>query len=88
MVGDAAHPGGAGQGASMAIEDALALAAVLQAQPITTAALKAARWLDERGRAGARDYESLRRWSLEEPALFWQNSVSSREPKCPRGRTT
>ncbi|MGW2559195.1 hypothetical protein ACWCXB_08120 [Streptomyces sp. NPDC001514] len=40
MVGDAAHSGGAGQGASMAIEDALALAAALQAEP-TTAALKA-----------------------------------------------
>ncbi|MGW1886169.1 FAD-dependent monooxygenase [Streptomyces sp. NPDC001970] len=40
LVGAAAHPGGAGQGASLAIEDALALAAALQAEPTTTAALE------------------------------------------------
>ncbi len=41
LLGDAAHPVGAGQGASMAIEDALALAAALQDQPTIAAALKA-----------------------------------------------
>ncbi|MFF0575410.1 FAD-dependent oxidoreductase [Streptosporangium saharense] len=33
LVGDAAHPVGAGQGASMAVEDALALAAALRDRP-------------------------------------------------------
>ncbi|GIH08261.1 FAD-dependent oxidoreductase [Rhizocola hellebori] len=41
LIGDAAHPVGAGQGASMAIEDALTLAAALQTQPTVAAALKA-----------------------------------------------
>jgi len=41
LIGDAAHPVGAGQGASMAIEDALVLAAALQAEPTIGAALKA-----------------------------------------------
>ncbi|MGW3605119.1 FAD-dependent monooxygenase [Micromonospora sp. NPDC005161] len=41
LVGDAAHPVGAGQGASMAIEDAVVLAAALQAEPTTAAGLKA-----------------------------------------------
>jgi 2-polyprenyl-6-methoxyphenol hydroxylase-like FAD-dependent oxidoreductase len=40
LVGDAAHPVGAGQGASMAIEDALALAAAVQAEPAIPAALR------------------------------------------------
>jgi salicylate hydroxylase len=40
LIGDAAHPVGAGQGASMAIEDALSLAAMLQAEPQVTAALR------------------------------------------------
>ena len=39
LIGDAAHPVGAGQGASMAIEDALALAVALQREPTITAAL-------------------------------------------------
>jgi salicylate hydroxylase len=39
LVGDAAHPVGAGQGASMAIEDAIALARQLQARPSVPAAL-------------------------------------------------
>ncbi|KFF98170.1 hypothetical protein IQ62_26480 [Streptomyces scabiei] len=41
LIGDAAHPVGAGQGASMAIEDALTLATVLRAQPTIPAALTA-----------------------------------------------
>ncbi|WP_050777848.1 NAD(P)/FAD-dependent oxidoreductase [Micromonospora sp. ATCC 39149] len=41
LIGDAAHPVGAGQGASMAIEDALVLAAALRAEPTIAAALKA-----------------------------------------------
>lgn len=41
LVGDAAHPVGAGQGASMAIEDALALAGALRAEPTIAAALTA-----------------------------------------------
>jgi 2-polyprenyl-6-methoxyphenol hydroxylase-like FAD-dependent oxidoreductase len=41
LVGDAAHPVGAGQGASMAVEDALALAAAVQAEPTVATALKA-----------------------------------------------
>jgi 2-polyprenyl-6-methoxyphenol hydroxylase-like FAD-dependent oxidoreductase len=41
LIGDAAHPVGAGQGASMAIEDALVLAAALRAEPSIPAALKA-----------------------------------------------
>ncbi|GGO28923.1 FAD-dependent oxidoreductase [Micromonospora parathelypteridis] len=41
LIGDAAHPVGAGQGASMAIEDALVLAAALQAEPTLSAALTA-----------------------------------------------
>jgi salicylate hydroxylase len=40
LIGDAAHPVGAGQGASMAIEDALVLAAALRAEPTLAAALK------------------------------------------------
>ncbi|MFI5912865.1 FAD-dependent oxidoreductase [Dactylosporangium sp. NPDC051541] len=40
IIGDAAHPVGAGQGASMAIEDALALAAALQAAPSVAEALR------------------------------------------------
>ncbi|GAA4251479.1 FAD-dependent oxidoreductase [Dactylosporangium darangshiense] len=39
LIGDAAHPVGAGQGASMAIEDALALAAALQEVPAVPDAL-------------------------------------------------
>ncbi|MFC6607350.1 FAD-dependent oxidoreductase [Amorphoplanes digitatis] len=41
LIGDAAHPVGAGQGASMAIEDALALAAALRAGPAIPGALQA-----------------------------------------------
>jgi salicylate hydroxylase len=41
LIGDAAHPVGAGQGASMAIEDALVLAAALRAEPTIATALKA-----------------------------------------------
>lgn len=41
LIGDAAHPVGAGQGASMAIEDALTLAAALRAAPTVPAALTA-----------------------------------------------
>jgi salicylate hydroxylase len=41
LIGDAAHPVGAGQGASMAIEDAIVLARSLHAQPTITAALTA-----------------------------------------------
>jgi 2-polyprenyl-6-methoxyphenol hydroxylase-like FAD-dependent oxidoreductase len=41
LVGDAAHPVGAGQGASMAIEDALVLAAVVRAEPTVAGALAA-----------------------------------------------
>ncbi|MFG1869518.1 FAD-dependent oxidoreductase [Micromonospora arborensis] len=41
LIGDAAHPVGAGQGASMAIEDALVLAAALHAEPTLSAALTA-----------------------------------------------
>lgn len=41
LIGDAAHPVGAGQGASMALEDALALAAALRAQPTIGSALRA-----------------------------------------------
>jgi 2-polyprenyl-6-methoxyphenol hydroxylase-like FAD-dependent oxidoreductase len=41
LIGDAAHPVGAGQGASMAIEDALVLAATLQTEPTIAAALTA-----------------------------------------------
>ncbi|MFI9815636.1 FAD-dependent oxidoreductase [Saccharothrix variisporea] len=37
LIGDAAHPVGAGQGASMAVEDALALARHLKSAPIPTA---------------------------------------------------
>ncbi|GAA3288367.1 FAD-dependent monooxygenase [Dactylosporangium vinaceum] len=40
IIGDAAHPVGAGQGASMAIEDALALAAALQRAPSVAEALR------------------------------------------------
>src|SRR5699024_4348119 len=40
IIGDAAHPVGAGQGASMAIEDALALAAALQTAPSVAEALR------------------------------------------------
>ncbi|WP_432976093.1 FAD-dependent monooxygenase [Dactylosporangium sp. CA-233914] len=40
LIGDAAHPVGAGQGASMAIEDALALAAALQNQDSVPSALQ------------------------------------------------
>ncbi len=39
LVGDAAHPIGAGQGASMAIEDAVALVAALAAEPVIGTAL-------------------------------------------------
>jgi salicylate hydroxylase len=39
LVGDAAHPAGAGQGASMAIEDAIALAQHLQSGDTAAAAL-------------------------------------------------
>jgi salicylate hydroxylase len=41
LIGDAAHPVGAGQGASMAIEDALTLATALQSEPTIPAALTA-----------------------------------------------
>jgi salicylate hydroxylase len=41
LIGDAAHPVGAGQGASMAIEDALTLATALRTEPTITAALTA-----------------------------------------------
>ncbi|ASW58071.1 NAD(P)/FAD-dependent oxidoreductase [Plantactinospora sp. KBS50] len=41
LVGDAAHPVGAGQGASMAIEDAVALAVALRDEPTVGAALRA-----------------------------------------------
>jgi salicylate hydroxylase len=41
LIGDAAHPVGAGQGASMAIEDALVLAAALSDAPSVPAALRA-----------------------------------------------
>jgi salicylate hydroxylase len=41
LVGDAAHPVGAGQGASMAIEDAIVLAAALRTAPTVSAALQA-----------------------------------------------
>ncbi|TDC67082.1 hypothetical protein E1258_00805 [Micromonospora sp. KC207] len=41
LIGDAAHPVGAGQGTSMAIEDALVLAAALWAEPTIAAAWKA-----------------------------------------------
>ncbi|MFE1318441.1 FAD-dependent monooxygenase [Kitasatospora phosalacinea] len=41
LVGDAAHPVGAGQGASMALEDAVALARALHAEPDRAAALAA-----------------------------------------------
>jgi 2-polyprenyl-6-methoxyphenol hydroxylase-like FAD-dependent oxidoreductase len=41
LVGDAAHPVGAGQGASMAIEDALVLAAAVRAEPTVAGALAA-----------------------------------------------
>ncbi len=41
LLGDAAHPVGAGQGASMAIEDAIVLAAALRTEPTIPAALKA-----------------------------------------------
>ncbi|GGN85012.1 FAD-dependent oxidoreductase [Actinoplanes lobatus] len=41
LIGDAAHPVGAGQGASMAIEDALAIAAALLTEPTVANALKA-----------------------------------------------
>ncbi|MFC8717827.1 FAD-dependent oxidoreductase [Kitasatospora sp. NPDC057198] len=41
LVGDAAHPVGAGQGASMALEDAIALARALHAEPDRPAALAA-----------------------------------------------
>ncbi|MER7008052.1 FAD-dependent oxidoreductase [Dactylosporangium sp. NPDC000555] len=41
LIGDAAHPVGAGQGASMAIEDALALAAALRSESSVAAALRA-----------------------------------------------
>ena len=41
LVGDAAHPVGAGQGASMAIEDGLALAAALASAPSVAAGLAA-----------------------------------------------
>lgn len=47
LVGDAAHPVGAGQGASMAIEDAVTLAQTLAKAPTTGAALA--------------DYDRLRR---------------------------
>ncbi|MFF4341970.1 FAD-dependent monooxygenase [Kitasatospora sp. NPDC001540] len=47
LVGDAAHPVGAGQGASMALEDAVALARALHAEPDRAAALAAF----DRGRA-------------------------------------
>jgi 2-polyprenyl-6-methoxyphenol hydroxylase-like FAD-dependent oxidoreductase len=41
LIGDAAHPVGAGQGASMAIEDAIVLAAGLRSESTIPAALKA-----------------------------------------------
>lgn len=41
LVGDAGHPVGAGQGASMALEDALVLAQSLAAEPSVAAALSA-----------------------------------------------
>jgi 2-polyprenyl-6-methoxyphenol hydroxylase-like FAD-dependent oxidoreductase len=41
LVGDAAHPVGAGQGASMAIEDALVLAAAVRTEPTVAGALAA-----------------------------------------------
>ncbi|GLW70795.1 FAD-dependent oxidoreductase [Kitasatospora phosalacinea] len=47
LVGDAAHPVGAGQGASVALEDAVALARALHGEPDRAAALAAF----ERGRA-------------------------------------
>lgn len=40
LIGDAAHPVGSGQGASMAIEDAIVLAAALRAEPTIPAALR------------------------------------------------
>ncbi|MEV7211554.1 NAD(P)/FAD-dependent oxidoreductase [Kitasatospora cineracea] len=59
LVGDAAHPVGAGQGASMALEDAIALARALHARPGrgssdsgTASALPAALAAFERERAG------------------------------------
>ncbi|QKW18377.1 FAD-dependent monooxygenase [Kitasatospora sp. NA04385] len=51
LVGDAAHPVGAGQGASMALEDAVALALALRAAPDLPAAL-AAFDRERSGRAG------------------------------------
>jgi len=41
LVGDAAHPVGVGQGASMSIEDALVITAALRAAPTLPAALRA-----------------------------------------------
>ncbi|GIF15994.1 FAD-dependent oxidoreductase [Actinoplanes teichomyceticus] len=41
LIGDAAHPVGAGQGASMAIEDAVTIAAAVRAEPTVPAALRA-----------------------------------------------
>ncbi|MEU3497473.1 NAD(P)/FAD-dependent oxidoreductase [Kitasatospora cineracea] len=54
LVGDAAHPVGAGQGASMALEDAIALARALHSAPGAPAAsgLPAALAAFERERAG------------------------------------
>jgi 2-polyprenyl-6-methoxyphenol hydroxylase-like FAD-dependent oxidoreductase len=51
LVGDAAHPAGAGQGASMAIEDAVVLAEQLRRDDCVASALAS---FDEirRGRAG------------------------------------
>nr|BFE66352.1 FAD-dependent monooxygenase [Dactylosporangium thailandense] len=40
IIGDAAHPVGAGQGASMAVEDGLTLAAALRAEPSIAGALR------------------------------------------------
>ncbi len=41
LIGDAAHPVGVGQGASMSIEDALVIAAAVRTAPTITAALEA-----------------------------------------------
>jgi len=62
LVGDAAHPVGAGQGASMAIEDGLALAAELAAV-LADAEVSAAPEVDtgDRIRAALARYEEIRR---------------------------
>ncbi|RKE17745.1 NAD(P)/FAD-dependent oxidoreductase [Streptomyces sp. TLI_171] len=52
LIGDAAHPVGAGQGASMALEDAVALALALRAAPDGRAAALAAFDRERQARAG------------------------------------